>query len=408
MTNVLFIHNNFPAQFLHLAPRLRERGFRCRSIGSQTARDIGFPVKRWALKRGTTPGIFPLATRAEADLMRAQAAAACAVEYKREGFSPDLIIGHPGWGEPLLMKEVFPKAKSIAYAEYFYHSSGTDVDFDPEFQKTPALGDRFRVYAKNMCFGLVYGEADAIVSPTPFQASQLPATFRAKTHVMHEGVDIEEIAPRPDARFTLDDGRVLDRSTPVITYVSRRFEHVRGFHIFMRALPALLEARPDVPVLIVGTESKTSYQGELEGDLTFKQRLLKELGDRLDHSRLHWTGHLPFQRMLDAMAVGAAHVYYTSPFVLSWSLLDAMASGCLILGSDTPPLRDVITSGENGLLHDVFDVEALSTAMIRAVETPDAFAPMRATARQTIVDHYDRERICLPAWLRLVDEVLAR
>ena len=404
--DVLFIHNNFPAQFLHLAPRLQARGARCFAIGSHTARDLGFPLKRWKLNRGTTPGLFPLATRAEADLLRARAAAACAVDFRNEGFDPALIIGHPGWGEPLLMKEVFPEARQIAYAEYFYHSTGTDVDFDPEFQKTPALDDRFRVYAKNMCFGLAYGEADAIVSPTAFQAGQLPATFRAKTSVIHEGVDIDQIRPRPEARFVLPDGRVLDRSTPVITYVSRRFEHVRGFHIFMRALPRLLQARPDVQVLIVGTDSTNSYQGEVKDGVTFKQRMLQELGDRLDHSRLHWTGHVPFDRMLDAMAVGRAHVYYTSPFVLSWSLLDAMAMGCLVLGSDTPPLREVIRHGENGLLHDFFDVDALSEAMIRACETPQAFEPLRAAARRTIVDRFDRERQCLPAWLRLVDEVL--
>ena len=406
--DVLFIHNNFPAQFVHLAPRLRDRGARCFAIGSHTARDMGFPLKRWALKRGTTPNIFPLAIRAEADLMRGHAAAACAEQFRREGYDPALIIGHPGWGEPLLMREVFPKAKSIAYAEYFYHSTGTDVDFDPEFQQAPSLNERFRIYAKNMCFGLVYGEADAIVSPTPFQASQLPASYRAKTTVIHEGVDTEQVRPRPEAQFRLDDGRVLDRSVPVITYVSRRFEALRGFHIFMRALPRLLQANPDVQVLLIGADSTASYQGEVKGGVTFKQLMLQEVGDRLDHSRLHWTGTVPFDRMLDAMAVSRAHVYYTSPFVLSWSLLDAMASGCLILGSDTPPLRDLIVHGENGLLHDFFDVEALSEAMIRACAEPRAFEPLRTAARDTVVSGFDRERHSMPAWLRLVDEVLGR
>jgi glycosyltransferase involved in cell wall biosynthesis len=406
--DVLFIHNNFPGQFAFLAPRLRDRGARCAAIGSPTARDNGFPLRRWKLNRGTTPGIFPLAIRAEADLMRGAGAAAAAADFKAQGFDPALIIGHPGWGETLLMKELFPRAKQIAYAEYYYHATGSDADFDPEFMAPKTTEERFRIHAKNMCFGLVYGEADAIVAPTPFQAGLLPPTFQAKTTIIHEGVDVEQVKPRPEARFVLDDGRVLDRSTPVITYVSRRFEPTRGFHILMRALPRLLQARPDAQVLMIGADSTASYQGHAKDGVTFKQRMLREVGDRIDQGRVHWTGHIPYARMLDAMAVSAAHVYYTSPFVLSWSLLDAMASGCLILGSDTPPLRDVIVPGENGVLNPFFDVEALSEAMIRACEEPRTFDPLRAAARDTIVSRYDRERQCLPAWLDLVDEVLAR
>jgi glycosyltransferase involved in cell wall biosynthesis len=205
----------------------------------------------------------------------------------------------------------------------------------------------------------------------------------------------------------LPDGRVLDRSRPVITYVSRRFEPLRGFHVFLRALPRLLQAVPEAEVVMIGSDDPNGYGLKAPPGETWKAFFLKQMEGRLDLGRVHFSGLVPHAAMLAAMQVSAAHVYYTYPFVLSWSVLEAMACGCLVIGSDTAPVRDVISHGESGLLLDFFDVEALSQAMIEACRQPERFAALRRGARQTVLDRFDRRTRCLPQWLALVDEGLA-
>ena len=404
MGDILFVHNNFPGQFGFLAETMRSKD-RCAAIASTSGRKLpGVSMFQWKLARGTTKGIFEPAVRAEADFLRAKVAADCALKLKKQGFDPELIIGHPGWGETLFLKEIFPGAKQILHGEFYYHPSGADVGFDPEFG-LPSLDDRFRVYAKNATLSLAYGEAEQIVCPTRFQASLLPPAFAARTRIIHEGVDTDSVKPIPDARLTLADGRVLDRSTPVITFINRRFEPLRGFHIFMRALPDLLAAVPDAHVVLIGASDGSGYGGSAPNNKPWKQNLLREVESRLDMTRVHFTGRLPYDQMLAALSLSAAHVYYTYPFVLSWSALEAMACECFVVASDTAPVRDAIENNVNGVLLDFFDVEALSRMLIKACREPQSFVGLRRAARQTAIDRFDRTRICQPAWLRLIDDV---
>jgi glycosyltransferase involved in cell wall biosynthesis len=407
MGDVLFVHNNFPAQFRFIAEALQAKGDQCVAIASKTGRNLpGIPVYRWEATRGSTKGIFPLATRTEADLIRANAAVEHALRLKKRNFNPDLIIGHPGWGETLLLNVVFPEAKQILHGEYYYRVTGGDVGFDPEFG-LPSFENKCRAHAKNASMALALSEADHIVTPTPFQASVMPAAFQARTTIIHEGIDTERAKPIPDAKFTLEDGRVLDRSSPVITFVNRRFEPLRGYHIFMRALPKVLAAVPEARVLLIGADEAGGYGKEAPKGTTWKKLFLGEVERKLDMSRLHFPGRVGYERLLAAFSVSAAHVYYTYPFVLSWSLLEAMACECLVIGSDTAPVRDVVEHKVNGLLSDFFDVDALSDLLITACRDPQSFAPLRKAARQTVVERFDRSRICLPAWLRLIEEVRA-
>lgn len=403
-SDVLFVHNNFPGQFGFLAEALQALGMRCAAIGSRTARSDTLPVQRWTLSRASTKGVFPAAVRAEADLMRAHAAVDAAIALQRTGFDPELIIGAPGWGETLLLDQVWPEARQILHGEFYYHAQGAESGFDPEFPQV-GLAERLRIASKNATMAMAYVQARAIVAPTPFQASQLPPSLKPITEVIHEGVDTDAVRPRPDARLELSPGRVLDRSTPVITFINRRFEPLRGFHIFMRALPRLLAESPDVQVLLIGADG--AGYGRPGPERGWRRTLLDEVGPRLDPRRVHFLGQVPHERMLDALSISAAHVYYTYPFVLSWSLLEAMASECLIIGSDTAPVRDVVESGVNGLLRDFFDVDALSEAMLEAVRRPREFDPLRKAARRTVVERYDRKRQCLPAWTALAERVRA-
>lgn len=402
---ILFVHQNFPGQFPHIADGCLAAGYKVAAVAGPTGKNRpGVDVRRWKLGRGSTPGIFEPATRAEADLLRADAAAHLAAQFKADGFVPDLIIGHPGWGETIHMHEVFPGVPIVLFGEFFYKSRGADVGFDLEFESR-TFADDLRSSAKNIGMAGACSTADVIVCPTPFQASTHPKAFQPMIRVFHEGVDIAKTARKPGS-LKMPNGTVLDGSTPVITFINRNFERLRGFHIFMRALPALLEARPDAQVIVIGGDDGKGYGGQLPGGQTWKGKMLAEVGDRLDLNRIHFTGKVPHPQMLAALSMSWAHVYYTYPFVLSWSLVEAMACECLILGSDTAPVRDAITSGEDGILNDFFDVDALSRSMIDACANPDRYMGLRKAAREKALRLFDRETVGVPKWLDLVRELI--
>lgn len=404
---ILIVHQNFPGQFPHIVEGLLKAGHKLAAIGGSGAKGRpGVDLRRWSLNRGTTKGIFDPATRIEADLMRSYAAANVALQLKADGFTPDLIIGHPGWGETLQLGEVWPEARQIAFGEFFYRSHGADVGFDAEFESHTPSAD-MRVYSKNAGLALAYSAADVIVCPTPFQASHFPEAFKPRIRVLHEGIDIGRSARKPSATLMVRPGVTLDGRKPVITFINRNFERLRGFHIFMRALPQFQQLQPDADIVIIGADQK-GYGGALPDGQTWRTKMLAELDGQLDLSRIHFTGPLSHGDMISALSISWAHVYYTYPFILSWSLVEAMACECLILGSDTPPVRDAITSGENGLLNDFFDPAALASAMNRACETPEAFRVMRRRAKETAQSMFDRATVGVPGWLTLVQDVLDR
>jgi glycosyltransferase involved in cell wall biosynthesis len=401
---VLFVHSNFPAQFADLARILVERGVRCWAVGGATARDVpGVAVARGRNVQGSTEGIFALATRAEADLIRGYGAYEAALSLKAQGCDPAVIIGHPGWGETVLLKDVFPEARQILFHEFFYAGRGLDIGFDLEFgEVTNAVA--LAGTTKNAVMALSLAQADAIVTPTPFQASTLPPRLRAGARVIHEGVDVEAASPGPALPFQVPGGPLIAPGAPVITHVNRNLEPMRGLHILLRALPRLQAEIPDAQTIIVGSPQKRGYSGTAPDGKTWKDVVLETVADRIDLSRVHFTGSLPHERMLAALRLSTAHVYYTYPFVLSWSLAEAMASGCYVVGSDTAPMHDAIEDGVNGRLLPFFDVEALSQTLIEACRNPTASAAMRAAARVTAVERFD-QRKGRAAWLDLIREV---
>ena len=404
MAGVLFVHNNFPAQFRDLAEQLVARGVRCGAFAqTHAAEDVpGVPAIRYAIDRGTTLGIHPLAVRAEADFIRGSRTLAAARLAKEQGFNPDVIVGHTGWGETLLLTEVWPQARQVLYPEFFYSGHGRDIGFDTEFkpltEEAVLLGK-----AKNATMSLALTDADAIVCPTQYQASTLPKVFQPLVRLIHEGVDLKAIRPGPAAPFVLDDGRVIQPGTPVITHINNNMEPLRGLHIFGRALPRLLAEVPNAQVLVIGdNKSKHGYAGSAPDEKTWLEICLE--GVELDPARVHFLGRVPHARMLAALRLSTAHVYYTYPFVLSWSLSEAMARGCYIIGSDTPPLYEAIQDGVSGRLLPFFDPAALAQALIEACRDPAASAPMRAAARRNAERLFDRDE-SRAAWLALLREM---
>lgn len=406
MPSVLFIHNGSPGRFAFLAQALAGRGWKRALINGPVGTDLpGVPTLRWQEAGALPISPAPLFRPTETALANGRAAAAAARHLKESGFTPDIIVGHPGWGEMLFLDQVFPACPQLQLGELYYHTRHSDVDFDPEFSVLD-FDRQLNIRAMNLHLATNYAHAARIVSPTHYQAGLLPAAFRSQVRVIHEGIDTSIARRMSPISLRLANGKSLDGSFPVVTFANRFFEPMRGFHRMMRALPHLLDTLPDVQVIMIGSEERGGYGLAAPVGTTWKQFMLQELDGRLDLSRVHFVGQLPYAQLLKVLSASWAHVYLTYPFVLSWSLLDAMACECLVVGSDTAPVREVIEHDRNGLLVDFFDTDRLSRVLVDACRAPLRYAPMRRAARKTILEKYDRKSVCEPAWLGLIDEVV--
>ena len=398
---ILFVHQNFPGQFPHLAPALAARGHEVLALTDEkNQRGSAVRVVKYAAPPRLAD-VPPLArSYAEATQRGWLAARGARALRDRHGYVPDLILGHSGWGETLFLREIWPDARLLVYAELMYRTRGADVGFDAEIS---ADTDEARVstIARSAHHVQALLMADAGLSPTRYQADSFPSELRPKLTVIHDGIDTDKVRPDPAATLTLPNGQVLRAGDEVLSFVGRSLEPYRGFHKFMRALPAVLAARPQAQVVLVGGDG-VSYGRKPADAESWKARLLAEVGDRIDPARVHFLGRVPYDSYLSLLQVARVHCYLTLPFVLSWSLTEAMAAGKLIVASDVDPVRELIRDGENGRLVGFHDQPALELALIRALEgDPDA-ARLGEAARRTIVEGYDLKRICLP---RLIDWV---
>lgn len=400
---ILFVHQNFPGQFLHLAPALAARGHDVLALTERTnSRVSSVPVMRYDHRpTAVDPAVARLGRNYTQMSDRGVTVARACHRWRREqGYVPDLIFGHSGWGETLFLKEVWPEAKLLIYAEFYYRGQGADVGFDPEFS-TPSFDQVMIAQGRTAHLGQALLHADAGLSPTEWQAGTYPPALRRMIRVIFDGVDTNVLRPDPAASLTLPDGPTLTAGDEVLTFVNRNLEPYRGYHILMRALPEVLRARPKARVVIVGGDGVSYGQAPPEG--RWKDIFLSEVQDRLDLSRVHFVGKVPYPDFVRLMQISRAHAYLTYPFVLSWSMVEAMAAGALVIGSDTAPVREVIRHGENGLLVDFFDVPAWSRTLIEALADPARHDPLRRAARQTVLDRYDLHRHCLPQQLDWVE-----
>lgn len=403
---ILFIHQNFPGQFRHLAPALAAQGHDvlALTINRPAAALPGVKVlmyqpQAFQAQAGTPEDAALLELRNK--MARGEAVARVLEGLKQQGYSPDVIYAHSGWGEAFYVKDVFPDARLLVYAEYFYQSAGGDSNFDPEFSR-PSEGAARRLQTKNLHLMHALVHADRGVSPTQFQRDRHPALLRERIEVIHDGIDTRRFAPSAKAQVTLRNAGVTLRSEDeVVTFVARELEPYRGYHIFMRSLPELLARRPKAHVVIVGG-SGTSYGAAAPAGTTWRQLFHAEVAGRIDPKRVHFVGKLPHQVLTELMQVSTAHVYLTYPFVLSWSMMEAMSIGCLIVGADTAPVREQIRHKENGILVDFFNPQALAEAVAHALENRDEMQALRAAARAQIVARYDLNSVCLPAQMTLV------
>ncbi len=405
LQDIVFIHQNMPGQFRYLAA----------ALGQMSAYRVHFITARHGVTiAGVRSVVYTAPNKAEqstetyarsieGSARYGRAAAAAALELKKAGINPALVVVHPGWGEGLFICDVWPDAKILTYGEYYYQPSGGDIGFDPLFPVTP--NGLFTARMMNANLLLAHEAADAVLAPTHWQKSRHPVHIQAKTAVIFDGIDTARVAPDVSAVFTLPNGVLLDVSQEIITYVARNLEPHRGYHQFIRALPMLLRARPHAQVVIVGGEDVSYSPQPPKPFPSWRAKLAAEEDLGANGRRVHHVGRLAYADYLSLLQISSVHVYYSYPFVVSWSCLESMAAGCMMVASDTAPVREVISQEEQGLLFPFFDGGAMVAAVCRALDNRDLAQNLRKAARERVFERYDLQN-CLRQQLALIGHLL--
>lgn len=409
---ILFIHQNFPGQYKHLAPLLASQGHECVALTlrvKEAANWQGVKMIPYTLPKRDGQKLHPWLIDLDTKVTRGEACWRAAAELRDQGFAPDLILAHPGWGESLFLRDVWPEARLGLYCELYHLAGYPHLNFDPEFASTDVEAETLRIRMKNINNHLHFEQGHAGISPTRFQADTFPMPFRERITVSHDGVDTAQACPMLDVRLTIQGQCDVTRVDEVITFVNRNLEPYRGYHVFMRALPRLLRERPNATVLIVGGD-EVSYGARAPKGRTWKQMFIDEVRGRIstpDWQRVHFLGRIPYDQFLRLLQVSRVHVYLTYPFVLSWSLLEAMSCEAAIVAGDTAPVREVITQGATGRLVDFFDRDALVDEVCALLDDADERARLGGNARDLIRAQYDLRSICLPRQVTWVSDLAA-
>jgi glycosyltransferase involved in cell wall biosynthesis len=396
---VLFLHSNFPAQYRHIATVLAKDKNNQVVFGTKN-RDTNLPGIYKAIfepSRNPHPTTHHYVRPLEGAVLQGQAVFKLIEKLKLQGFVPDVICGHSGWGPTLFVKDAFPDTPLICYFEWFYHAHGSDADFDPA--EPLNIDDLARIRVKNAPILIDLYTCDRGLSPTYWQRSQFPKEFQSKISVLHDGVDTEYFKPNPGAKLVLPNLDLSDVDE-LVTYVARGMEPYRGFPQFIEAIAYVQEQRPNCHVVIVG-DDRVCYGKSLPNG-SYKDLMLKKVP--LDLSRVHFTGSLPYAQYLQVIQASSVHVYLTRPFVLSWSMIEAMSTGCLIIGSDTAPVTEIIQDGDNGLLVDFFCPKKIAERIDQVLDHPTRMAKIRTEARKTVLERYALADL-LPQQVQLIKDV---
>jgi len=410
---ILFVHQNFPAQYKHIVSSLSKDNFDVHTLSISEYNDEHTTNHHYKIDKISSDNIHEWAVEFESKMIRAEAASKKAIEIKNQGFYPDLIIAHPGWGETFFFKEIWPDTKILSYAEFYYKTVDCDIDFDIDFLENELERNfeefheynKFKLSARNSAFVYLYAMSDYLVTPTNFQKNLLPTTFNNKVEVIHDGIDTDILKPNDSASIRIGNKK-FTKSDNVITYVSRSLDPYRGFHIFMRSIPKILKENPTANIIIVGNAETNGYGAPPPNNKKFKDMFLSEIENEIDQERLFFVGQVPYDVYINIIQLSTAHIYLTYPFVLSWSMLEAMSCGALIIGSDTAPVTEVISDNKNGLLVNFFDSDEIANKVNKVINKPNKYNKIRDKARETILNSYDLKTVCLPKHLDLIKKVL--
>ncbi|ABM76882.1 Glycosyltransferase [Prochlorococcus marinus str. MIT 9303] len=364
----------------------------------------GVQYQQYMVNRGNTFGIHDHLLDLDSKLIRGEACAQHAIKLRDKGFNPELICAHVGWGEALFLKDIWPNSPMIAYQEFFYNATGFDLGFDPEFSSASILNDIARARFKTLNPLLMLEVSDWNITPTRFQKSTYPLQYHPRISVIHDGIDTQLAQPNlRTSPLKLDNGLTLSANQSIVTFVNRNLEPYRGCHSFIRSIPYIQDYSPGTKIVVVGSPDGTGY-GAQSGDISWRDTFLAEITDCYDPALVHFVGCLDYLKFIHLLQLSSCHVYLTYPFVLSWSLLEAMSIGCAIVGSSTAPVQELIVSGHNGLLVDFFSPKDISRAVATILQEPDLAFKLGKNARESILAKYSIEK-CLPLHLSLMQLV---
>src|SRR5262245_17982575 len=193
---LLFVHQNFPGQYRHLAAHYAGAGHEVVAIGDKEylryqPRLPGVRLFAYEAPRDDHAGVFEAS--ALCAMQRGRALATAAAALRRAGFRPDIVFAHIGWGEALFLKDIFPAAPLLLYCEFFYRARGADSGFDPEFP--PSAKSLLRLRIMNAPLLMSLDVADWGMAPTYWQQSQFPDAYKARMSVIHDGIDTDLALP---------------------------------------------------------------------------------------------------------------------------------------------------------------------------------------------------------------------
>tara|TARA_B100000674_G_C37959202_1_gene971121 strand:- start:1984 stop:3210 length:1227 start_codon:yes stop_codon:yes gene_type:complete len=397
---ILFSHNNFPAQFRRLAPALADEGhdvvFLAQNREWHASKCAGVRLKEYTTHRhGGGEALHPYLRRFDSCVLHGQAVYRACEELKQECWEPDWIINHVGFGNGLYLSDAFPSAKRIGLFEWYYNATGADVDF---LRRGPLEPDRaLRLRTWNAQTLLEIADCDYGVVPTQWQFNQFPQHLRSRLHVVHEGIDVDSLASLKSSTRKKPSCLPNNSEIEVLTYVSRGFEEYRGFPQAMEAIALLQAKRPQLHALIVGSDV-VAYGGSRSDGRSWGTWAKTEIA--LDPQRTHWLGALQTEDYHDVLAISDVHLYLTVPFVLSWSLLEAMAAGCALVCSATPPVEEVLEHNSSALLVDFFSPHAQAESLARLLDDPDLRYSLAADAMNRATAYRCADG--LKAWMRLL------
>ncbi|TCD58396.1 glycosyltransferase [Synechococcus sp. BS55D] len=397
---ILFSHNNFPAQFRRLAPALADQGhdvvFLAQNREWHAPPTAGLRLKVYTPHRqGAGEALHPYLRRFESCVLQGQAVFRACEQLRQEGWEPDWIINHVGFGNGMYLSDAFPQARRIGLFEWYYNSSGADVDF---LRRGPLEPDRaLRLRTWNAQTLLELADCDLGVVPTRWQLDQFPEHLRSRLRVIHEGIDVTALRSLKSSQRNRPPCLPESPNLEVLTYVSRGFEEYRGFPQAMQTIALLQAQRPHLHVLIVGSDV-VAYGGVRADGRSWGAWAKEDL--ELDPSRTHWMGALQTEQYHDVLACSDVHLYLTVPFVLSWSLLEAMAAGCALVCSATPPVQEVLEHEVSALLVDFFSPQAQAAAIGQLLEDPGRRSMLASAAIEAAAPY--QSETGLEAWIRLL------
>jgi glycosyltransferase involved in cell wall biosynthesis len=397
--HVLFVHQNFPAQFGHIARHLiRTRGWSCTFVSKTPAGAVDGIRKIAYTTRGGARETTHYCSRSFENAVWHAHGVYEACRAHRD-LRPDLIVGHSGFGSTPFLPELYPVVPVVNYFEFYYHPHHSDMDFRLEFP--PSELDFLRARARNAMLLLDLQNCRRGYSPTHYQRGLFSENYRPKIDVIFDGIETEVFYRRECVPRRIGE-QSIPESTRIVTYVSRGFESMRGFDIFMQVARSIYRRFPDVVFVVVGSD-RVCYGGDEKHirHKTFREHVLAQ-GD-YDLSRFLFTGLLPVAKLVEVLSLSDLHLYFTVPFVLSWSLMDALACGCTLLASDSAPVREMIEDGRNGRLCGFYDVEGFAERAVEVLREPGAFRHLGREAAECIRREYAID-VTLPRLAHLFEQ----